>query len=104
MIKLINHYGTFKKYREMHRIFKKNSFQTKIFQKRQVHDGRKLVGITSYKRYSKTKQYSIFEEVRNIEYVLHFAWYCFALHHISHNINDTIQEGPSILVFELFVL
>ena len=43
-----------------------------------------------------------FEEVRNIEYVLHIAWYCFALHHISHNINDTIQ-GPSMLAFELFV-
>ena len=87
----------------MHGIFVKNSFQTKIFQKRQVHDGRKLVGITSYERYSKTKQYSIFEEVRNIEYVLHIAWYCFTLHHISHNINDTIQ-GPSIIAFELFVL
>ena len=102
MIKLINHYGTFKKYREIHRIFAKNSFQTKIFQKRQVHDGCKLVGVTSYERYSKTKQYSIFEEVRNIEYVLHIAWYCFTLHHISHNINDTIQ-GPSMLAFELFV-
>ena len=80
----------------------KTLFKQRYFKKRQVHDGHELVGVTSYERYSKTKQYSIFEEVRNIEYVLHIAWYCFALHHISHNINDTIQ-GPSMLAFELFV-